>query len=171
MERNQMLEVADLLSDILNYSPIEKGEIRLIRPMIRQGENGLNTASSPLSPFSPAIAFKSDSPSESDLEKIRTWLSKIGEPEEDHLLVIDKCRNDPQALEYFLKYARGEFEANYTLTDKDYSSPDDRIMCRDCLFLFGGHCQQYEATNHGMRYRPVQDVMKRCSVFKPKKDK
>ncbi|WP_143032467.1 hypothetical protein [Nitrosomonas sp. Nm33] len=54
----------------------------------------------------------------SDLEEIHTWLFSIGEPEEDHHLVIDKYWNDPQALEYFLKHARGEFKHSYTVTDE-----------------------------------------------------
>jgi len=41
-----------------------------------------------------------------NIEKIRIWLSQIGEPVEDHYLVLDKCRNDPEALEYFLKHAK-----------------------------------------------------------------
>jgi len=36
---------------------------------------------------------------------IRAWLHKIGEPEEDHCLVIDKCKRDHEALIYFLKWA------------------------------------------------------------------
>ncbi len=44
------------------------------------------------------------------IEMIRAWLHKIGEPEEDHHLILDKCRNDPEAMEYFLKHARGEFD-------------------------------------------------------------
>ena len=45
-----------------------------------------------------------------NFKKIQGWLCKIGEPEEDHHLVLDKCRNDPEAMEYFLKHARGEYE-------------------------------------------------------------
>ena len=45
-----------------------------------------------------------------NLEKIQKWLIKIGEPEEDHHLVLDKCINDPEAMEYFLKHANNEFE-------------------------------------------------------------
>lgn len=45
-----------------------------------------------------------------DIELIRSWLHKIGEPETDHELVLGKCKSDPEALEYFLKHARGEFE-------------------------------------------------------------
>lgn len=44
------------------------------------------------------------------IEMIRAWLFKISEPEEDHCLVLDKCRNDPDAMTYFLKHASGEFE-------------------------------------------------------------
>ncbi|MDV6345640.1 hypothetical protein [Nitrosomonas sp. Is37] len=104
----------------------------------------------------------------SQIEIIKSWLFKIGEPEEDHYLVIDKCRNDPEALAYFLRHAKGEFESSHTVAD-DERRPDDRIKCRDCLFLFGEHCQQWKLTNPGNpRYRPVQDILKRCSVFKPR---
>ena len=41
---------------------------------------------------------------------IRSWLFKIGEPEADHFLVLDKCRSDPEAMEYFLKHAGGGFD-------------------------------------------------------------
>lgn len=46
----------------------------------------------------------------SDIEKIQGWLYQIGEPEEEHHIVLDKCKNDPEVLEYFLKHARGEFK-------------------------------------------------------------
>ncbi|SFN03330.1 hypothetical protein [Nitrosomonas communis] len=55
---------------------------------------------------------------DSNLEVIRTWLFSIREPEEDHYHVLNKCRNDPKALEYFLKHARGRFESGCTLTDE-----------------------------------------------------
>jgi hypothetical protein len=45
-----------------------------------------------------------------EIELIRAWLTKISEPETDHCLVLDKCHNDPEAREYFLKHAKGEFE-------------------------------------------------------------
>lgn len=44
------------------------------------------------------------------IEMIQAWLQRIGEPPEDHHIVLSKCRNDPEALAYFLKHARGEFE-------------------------------------------------------------
>lgn len=40
-----------------------------------------------------------------DIEKVRAWLFSIGEPEEDHYIVLDKCRRDPEALTYFVKHA------------------------------------------------------------------
>lgn len=46
------------------------------------------------------------------IEMIRAWLHKIGEPDEDHHLVLDKCRIDPEAMEYFLRHVRGEYEAS-----------------------------------------------------------
>lgn len=36
------------------------------------------------------------------MELIRTWLYSANEYEEDHDLVLDKCRSDPEAMEYFL---------------------------------------------------------------------
>lgn len=43
------------------------------------------------------------------IELIQSWLYQISEPEEDHHLILDKCRNDYEAMDYFLKHARGEF--------------------------------------------------------------
>lgn len=40
---------------------------------------------------------------------IRSWLFRIGEPVEDHEIVLNKCTKDPEALAYFFKHARGEF--------------------------------------------------------------
>lgn len=36
---------------------------------------------------------------------IKAWLYHIGEPEEDHYLVLNKCRRDPKALAYYLERA------------------------------------------------------------------
>ena len=46
-----------------------------------------------------------------EIELVRAWLHKINEPETDHHLVLNKCRIDPDAMEYFLKHARGVYEA------------------------------------------------------------
>lgn len=42
---------------------------------------------------------------EKNILLIRSWLFQIGEPKEDHYLVIDKSKRDPDAMAYFLKLA------------------------------------------------------------------
>lgn len=39
---------------------------------------------------------------------IRSFLFKIGEPEKDYDLVLNKCRSDSEALQYFIKHAQGK---------------------------------------------------------------
>ena len=50
-----------------------------------------------------AVANPTNEKIKRDIEKIRSWLYRIGEPEEDHYLVLNKCRNDPEALAYYLE--------------------------------------------------------------------
>ncbi len=52
------------------------------------------------------------------IEMIRAWLYKIGEPEEDHYLVLGKCRNDPESIQYFLKHARGEYKRDHAYDEQ-----------------------------------------------------
>ncbi len=56
-----------------------------------------------------AVAKPTNEKINRDIEKIRSWLFHIGEPVEDHYLVLDKCRNDLDAMDYFLKHARSNF--------------------------------------------------------------
>jgi hypothetical protein len=44
------------------------------------------------------------------IEIVRAWLFRINESETDHDLVLNKCRNDHQVLEYFMRHAHVEFE-------------------------------------------------------------
>lgn len=44
------------------------------------------------------------------IKMIQGWLRKIGEPESEHYLVLDKCRADSEAMQYFLKHAEGKLE-------------------------------------------------------------
>ena len=53
---------------------------------------------------------KTDSLQSAQIETVRAWLFSICEPVEDHHLVLDKCRSDPEAMSYFLKHANGEFQ-------------------------------------------------------------
>jgi len=52
---------------------------------------------------------------ELELELIRGWLTRIGEPEVDRFLVLDKCKADPEGMEYFLKHAKGDSMNNPNL--------------------------------------------------------
>ena len=47
-----------------------------------------------------------------EIDLIRAWLFQIGEPEEDHFLVLDKCKADPEAMQYFFKHAQLAFLNN-----------------------------------------------------------
>jgi len=130
-----MSEMEELLDDILSYSPTEKGEIRPFYPNIRPVENGLNSTLSPNSPLSPSIPLKSNSPDSScefeteiNLKMIRAWLFKIGEPEEDHFIVLDKCKNDPEAMEYFLEHARGGLNVNSPLSESRNSDTSKKYV-------------------------------------------
>ena len=49
-------------------------------------------------------AKKTDSLEAAQIKLIRSWLFRIGEPAEDHHLVLDKCKADPEAMAYFLKH-------------------------------------------------------------------
>lgn len=55
-------------------------------------------------------AQKTDSLEAAQIALIRSWLFRIGESVEDHHLVLDKCKADPEAMAYFLKHANGEFQ-------------------------------------------------------------
>ena len=45
------------------------------------------------------------------IEVIWACLHHINEPKKDHFLVLSKCKNGLEALEYFLKHAEDEFIA------------------------------------------------------------
>lgn len=47
---------------------------------------------------------------DSDFEKVRAWLFQIGEPEEDHYLVLDKCKNDLSLIAYYLGLTNNDKE-------------------------------------------------------------
>lgn len=76
--------------DTLELSPIEKISDRLIE---RLRKHKL------------AIIHELKKEQDQKIELIRQWLFKIEEPEEYHDLVIDKCKQDPEAFKYFLNWA------------------------------------------------------------------
>ncbi len=101
-------------------------------------------------------------------ETIKSRPFKIGEPEEDHDLIIDKCRNNPQVSEYSDVIVSDDCSIKDHVWRLPIGEPreDDRRKCTDCLHLDSrGYCLKYAITNYGVRYRPVQDTLKRCSAF------
>lgn len=50
-----------------------------------------------------AVAKPTNEKINRDIERIESWLFHIGEPEEDHCLMLNKCKNDPEALAYYLE--------------------------------------------------------------------
>ena len=118
-----------------------------------------------------------------DLETICQWVADGGRPSNDYLckLIIEKCERDPEARARFVQEAQATKarllsnaeavkhpivnEKVIPLADRDY-----RRYCKDCVFLdHGGRCKQWQKTNpHNSRYRPVPDVLRNCSLFKPR---
>ncbi|SDX18196.1 hypothetical protein [Nitrosomonas oligotropha] len=85
-----------------------KSEKKFNDPPDSSKESGLPSVS-----FASSISEENKKNSDIQLlqiEMVRAWLFKICEPETDHYLVIDKCKADPEVLEYFLKQAHGGFE-------------------------------------------------------------
>lgn len=79
--------------DYLELSPVEKITEELIQRLKK---------------YKPVILTelkREESQKKQRIEIIRSWLYRFGEPEEDHCLVLDKCKRDPEALVYFLKLA------------------------------------------------------------------
>lgn len=52
-----------------------------------------------------AVASPTSEKNNRDIQKIRTWLYSIGEPEEDHYLILNKCKRDPEVLAFYLDRA------------------------------------------------------------------
>ncbi len=79
---------AEALKHFLQYSRTGKGRNHLISiPAVSQKHSSVN-----------------------DIERVREWLISIGEPEQEQHLVLEKCRNDPEAMAYFMKHVNGEFK-------------------------------------------------------------
>ncbi|MBL8497326.1 hypothetical protein ABF87_04305 [Nitrosomonas sp. JL21] len=52
-----------------------------------------------------AVANPNNEKINRDIEKVRSCLVQIGEPEENHYLILNKCKRDPEALVYYLGLA------------------------------------------------------------------
>jgi hypothetical protein len=83
-------------------TPVTLGKIQVLpKNSIR------NKAVTPAAPVTPkkTISVKDTAITPKQEKTIRTWLTHIGEPEEDHYIVLNKCRRNPEALAYYLERA------------------------------------------------------------------
>lgn len=64
-----------------------------------------------MTPKDTSVSFDSaiQAENEKNILLIQSWLFQIGELEADHFIVLDKCRNDSEAMKYFVRHANGEF--------------------------------------------------------------
>lgn len=53
---------------------------------------------------------------------IREWLGHIEEPKKDHHIVIEKCRRDREALDYFLSLIKQTKEGKYGHQEESQST-------------------------------------------------
>ncbi|GHU20029.1 hypothetical protein FACS189475_08260 [Betaproteobacteria bacterium] len=112
------------------------------------------------------VTGKPDTLGADDERSIRAWLSSIGESDQSIAdVVIDECRADPQARDYFLGRA-GEAGADpITIFD------DDRRSCSHCLNLqSNGACKVASPgglVSAAWGYRPNQEWLQRCAGYRP----
>lgn len=142
-----------------------------------------NVPNVPTEKESPCVLSGKDENKSQDIEAIRQWLTDGGRPPQDYLfkLIIEKCEKDEVARKRFVQEAQAtkarlasNAEAGQSLIANEkvvrLAERDYRRYCKDCVFLDrGGYCKQWQKTNpHNSRYRPVPDVLRNCSLFKPK---
>lgn len=101
------------------------------------------------------------------LTRIRRWLAYIGEQDERIIEeIIDRCKSDPAALDYFVGRADEVPEEPTTL--------DDRRSCLQCTKLArNGACQaarQGELPNTSRDYFPAAQLPRRCEAYLPNAD-
>lgn len=89
----------------------------------------------------------------------QTLLAYLAAIEETDPIVIHEvltvCRNDPDKRQWLLQWADRMLPAN------PIDTLDDRHFCRDCIHLGGERCIRH-------RFRPVDDLPRRCADFLPK---
>lgn len=108
--------------------PPKGASVSFVSSNSRESEKKFNDSPSPPKESGlPSVSFVSSVSEENkkiadlqslQIEMIRGWLYRINEPVEDHHIVLDKCKLDPEALAYFLKHTNGEFEVK-DLLDKN----------------------------------------------------
>lgn len=118
-------------------------------------------------PFTPTIRRPSAPLTASQETEIRAWLALIEETDPDIIAdVIERCRTDAEARDYFTGRAAAELP-------KPDPFPDDRRTCGQCANLApSGLCLaarrgEIDATR---TYHPVDHLPRRCEGYAPGAD-
>jgi hypothetical protein len=115
-------------------------------------------------PFTPTILQPSAPMTFDEETAIRSWLALIEETDPATISeVIDQCRRDADARDYF----NGRAAAELLETDP---FPDDRRRCSQCLNLRGRVCMVAKPgglVSANLGYRPVADTLQRCAGYLP----
>ena len=95
-----------------------------------------------------------------DKANIESWLASIGETDSTMIQdVLDQCRDDPTALQYFLTRAN----------QSEFDTPDDRRYCHECQHLqHDGICwiaKQGKLDRASRYYKPLDICPRRCNHF------
>ncbi len=98
-----------------------------------------------------------------DEAAIRGWLARIGETDPVTIAeVIDGCRRDADARDYFLGRAATECV-------KTAPGIDDRRTCDQCANLKARRCEAAKRGEFiaGRNYEPIPDLLRRCEGYTP----
>ena len=114
-------------------------------------------------PSTPTIRQPSAPMSAAQESAIRAWLALIEETDPTTVAdVIERCRQDVNAREYFTGRAVAELPKPSPLSD-------DRRTCEQCANLTGRRCQAAKrgeivaSSNH----EPIRDLLRRCEGYEP----
>jgi len=95
---------------------------------------------------------------------ICAWLELIGETDAATMAdVLDQCRRDADARDYFTGLAAGE------LPKPDFFA-DDRRTCNQCANLIARRCQSAKRGEivASRNYEPIRELPRRCEGYEPR---
>ncbi len=95
---------------------------------------------------------------------ICAWLELIGETDAATMAdVLDQCRRDADARDYFTGQAAAE------LPKPDFF-PDDRRTCNQCANLIARRCQSAKRGEivASRNYEPIRELPRRCEGYEPR---
>lgn len=154
----------------LGTAKADERDLSAVTAVANPGESGNLRASIGSNGSAPVLIFpKSEAVSAVTADQeaaIRAWLAQIAETDEAIIThVLNRCRQDPGARDYFIRLASD--------VPRPDPFPDDRRRCDQCANLTGrGLCL---AARRGeivanRDYEPVRDQPRRCEGYLPGAD-